>query len=269
MSHSISKLTKGHYLAPNYQTYDFDDFLVGCTKYEKPEKTGIWHLHERPMISMVLYGGNLEKRKGCEIHRTTGSLNYYHSYEVHRNDYKVFPSIHISLELEPKFLIKHDMNQADIETAVLDCQDSQLIFLKLLKEAVINDQQAKNSIELTLLSFIRNPIEEKPYSHLPLWIKKTKEIIHDRWNENISLHDLSLETQVHPITISKHFKRYFNCTLGDYMRKLKVKQAITLLSSTNLSLTETAYICGFSDQSHFTRIFKAMTGHLPKEFAKI
>ncbi len=221
------------------------------------------------MISMVLYGGNLEKRKGKEIQRTTGCVNFYHAHEVHKNEYKVFPSIHIGLELEDKFLKKYDYREADIEAAVQNCEDSQLIFLKLLKEAAINDEQAKSSIESILLSFIQSSNEKELNTYLPEWIKTVEEVLNDRWNENISLHDLAQETQVHPITISKHFKRYFHCTFGEYMRKLKVKQAITLLRSTNLSLTETAYACGFADHSHFTRVFKATTGHLPKELAKI
>jgi AraC family transcriptional regulator len=42
-----------------------------------------------------------------------------------------------------------------------------------------------------------------------------------------------------------------------------------MLKNTRLSLTEIAYTCGFADQGHFTRTFKAATGFLPKTFRKI
>ncbi len=57
---------------------------------------------------------------------------------------------------------------------------------------------------------------------------------------------------VHPVTISKYFPRYFSCTLGEYMRKLKIEKSLSLIKSPGNSLTNVAYACGFFDQSHFT-----------------
>jgi AraC family transcriptional regulator len=54
--------------------------------------------------------------------------------------------------------------------------------------------------------------------------------------------------------------------LGEYLRKLKVQKSIALIKNSELPLTEIAYLCGFSDQSHFTKVFKETLGFLPKEF---
>ncbi|RDC58741.1 helix-turn-helix transcriptional regulator [Adhaeribacter pallidiroseus] len=95
------------------------------------------------------------------------------------------------------------------------------------------------------------------------------EILQDKWNEPVTLPELASLTQVHPVTISKHFTRYFACTLGEYRRKLKVNKSLALLRNPHLSLTDVALECGFADQSHFIRIFKEMTGWLPKHFKKL
>jgi AraC family transcriptional regulator len=84
-------LERGHYLAPAYKTYKAGDLLVGITEYKRPIKTGIWHSHENPLISFVLYGGNLENRKREVIERTSGSVNFYHAHESHQNIYKKSP----------------------------------------------------------------------------------------------------------------------------------------------------------------------------------
>jgi AraC family transcriptional regulator len=84
----------------------------------------------------------------------------------------------------------------------------------------------------------------------------------------ITLQRLALETGVHPVTISKHFPRYFNCTLSVYIRKLRVQKAIGMLKANDTTLKGIAYACGFSDQSHFIRCFKTYTGFLPKDFRK-
>ncbi|WP_407933708.1 helix-turn-helix domain-containing protein [Aquimarina algiphila] len=50
---------------------------------------------------------------------------------------------------------------------------------------------------------------------------------------------------------------------------MKIDRSLDLLKSKQHSLTEIAYICGFSDQSHFTRVFKSISGYLPKEYTKV
>jgi AraC family transcriptional regulator len=80
------------------------------------------------------------------------------------------------------------------------------------------------------------------------------------------LQEIALIIGVHPVTISKFFRKYFSCTLGEYQRKIKIEKSIQLIKESKLSLTEIAFLCGFTDQSHFTRNFKNMTGFLPKKF---
>jgi AraC family transcriptional regulator len=93
--------------------------------------------------------------------------------------------------------------------------------------------------------------------------------MHDRWNESLSLQVLSDETGIHPVTISYYFPKYFACTFGAYMRKLKVSHALTLMKAGNTSLTSIAYECGFADQSHFIHTFKNLTGFLPAKYRKL
>ncbi len=67
---------------------------------------------------------------------------------------------------------------------------------------------------------------------------------------------------------SKHFRKYFSCTLGEYRRRLMVKQSIPLIRESRLSLSEIAYSCAFADQSHFIRTFRQVTGFRPKDFRR-
>lgn len=262
-------LKKGHYLAPNYLTSNFDDFLIGITYYQAPVETGNWHSHEKPMISFVLNGNNTEVRNGNVFKRVAGSSNYYNSYEQHKNIYNQFPSKHISIELEPDFLTKYEYSEAEIELAVKKSHDANFTFIKLMKEAQVNDTLSKSTAEMLFLSFVENSLNSNDQSQFPAWMKSVRDLLNDRWNENVSLKELAEHVNMHPTTISKYFKIYFQSTLGEYTRKLKVTRAIDFLHSSNYSLTEIAYICGFSDQSHFTRIFKSMTGYLPKDYVKL
>ena len=55
---------------------------------------------------------------------------------------------------------------------------------------------------------------------------------------------------------------------GEYIRKLRVEKAKDLLVSTNYKLTQIAYLSGFSDQSHFTKIFKEVMEKSPSNYRK-
>lgn len=95
-----------------------------------------------------------------------------------------------------------------------------------------------------------------------------KQLLHDKWNEVLSLQEIAGLVGAHPVTISKNFRKYFHCTLGTYQRRLKIEKSIDLIKNSTLSLSEIAFYCGFTDQSHFIRNFKELTGFLPKDYRK-
>ena len=53
------------------------------------------------------------------------------------------------------------------------------------------------------------------------------------------------------------------------MRRIKIEKAMVLLKHSNQTLTEIAFLCGFSDQSHFSKTFRITTGFKPNEFRKL
>jgi len=73
---------------------------------------------------------------------------------------------------------------------------------------------------------------------------------------------------IHPIHLSRDFPKYFHCTLGEYLRKLKVENSLKILNNFEF-LSEVALECGFSDQSHFIRCFKENMGITPLQYKSI
>lgn len=105
----------------------------------------------------------------------------------------------------------------------------------------------------------------------PKWATELKEIIQDQIDTNLSLSlkEISEGLQIHPSYVSREFSKYFsNLSFGEYIRKLRIEKAIELLSRPDHTLSEIAYLTGFSDQSHFNRIFKAHTGENPSDYRK-
>ncbi|HEX4850181.1 MAG TPA: chromate resistance protein ChrB domain-containing protein [Puia sp.] len=104
---------------------------------------------------------------------------------------------------------------------------------------------------------------------IPEWAQELKEIIQDHIDTNLSLKEISKDLEINPSYLSREFSKYFeDLSFGDYIRKQRIEKAIQLMETSSYSLTEIAYLTGFSDQSHFTRIFKKNTGQNPSGYRK-
>lgn len=243
----------------------FDGLTVGTTAYRKGTANDTLHAHDNPTICFLLEGGGIERKNRNIYERPACDVRFYHAGELHQSIIKVFPSKCVNLELEPLFLNQYEIPENIINLAVTGNLDVTFLMLKIHGELMADDSFTNSSIKILFLSML-NETRTLSNRKKPAWLVKLHELLNDRWSEQLDLEDLSLAVNVHPVTISKHFTKYFSCTLGEYMRKLKVGKSIYLIKNTRLSLTEIALQCGFADQSHFIRNFKKMTGLLPKDF---
>jgi AraC-like DNA-binding protein len=117
--------------------------------------------------------------------------------------------------------------------------------------------------------FMRNQLGRKK---VPAWARQLKETIQDQIDTNYSLNlkDLSKALELNPNYISREFSKYFDSlSFGEYIRKQRVDKAVELLQKGDITLIEIAYITGFSDQSHFNRVFKKHMGMTPTEYKKL
>ncbi len=133
-----------------------------------------------------------------------------------------------------------------------------------------HEKHTQNPVENLLLDVYKKFLKTKS-GKIPAWAEELKEIIQDQIDTNLtlSLKEVSQSLHVHPSYLSREFSKYFDdLSFGDYIRKLRIEKAIQLLNDPNHSLSEIAYLTGFSDQSHFTRIFKKVTGKNPSVHKK-
>jgi len=66
----------------------------------------------------------------------------------------------------------------------------------------------------------------------------------------------------------RDFQQIYNETPGRWIMKRRVEHAARILVNSNLSISQTAFESGFEDLSHFSRVFKKMTGKNPTEYKK-
>jgi AraC family transcriptional regulator len=84
--------------------------------------------------------------------------------------------------------------------------------------------------------------------------------------ETLNVSELAAAVGIHPVHLGVEFRKRFGVTTGEYVRALRIEHARPLLQKSDLSIAEIAASCGFCDQSHFARTFKAFTGSTPVEY---
>jgi len=261
-------LNKGQYTGKITDIHYLKGLIVGTTLYPEETSNSPVHYHENPHISLLLQGGHVEKRLHSEFERLPGDILFCFGGEAHQFITQLFPSKNINLELEYQFLQQYEIGENDIKKAIQENIDSRASILKMYKETLIGDNLSEVTIQMLFLSVAKD-FNKLANKRKPPWVLRLIEILNDRWNESPTLQELSFLTGVHPVTISKNFTRFFACTFGEYMRRIKINKSIELIRKTHLSLTDISFECGFSDQSHFIRSFKAFTGWLPGKFRKL
>ncbi len=167
-------------------------------------------------------------------------------------------------------LAYNNANDAELLEKGMMIYDALYSWAKFLQQ----EKHATSPFEHLLIDVFNKFLKEKAGAKkkIPNWAKELKEIIQDQIDTNLalSLKDISKELDVNASYLSREFSKYFeDLSFGEYIRKLRIEKAIQLIRSGDYSLTEVAYLTGFSDQSHFTRIFKKHTGSNPSAFKKM
>ena len=134
--------------------------------------------------------------------------------------------------------------------------DDILLQSLILKLIYMLDQHATHVIKLT----------SKKNNHQV--IAKTLEYINDHISDELTLDRLSGFANFNKTYFHKVFKASTGKTLHEYIEEQRIKKSIHLLTSTDMTLTQIAYECGFSSQSYFSYAFKRHMGCPPRDYAK-
>lgn len=132
-----------------------------------------------------------------------------------------------------------------------------------------HEKHTQNPAEHLLIEIFEQYLKQKSSKRTPFWVQEIKNLIQDQIDTAVTLKELSKDLDINPAYLSREFSRHFdNLSFGDYIRKQRIEKAIEYLQTSSFNLTKIAYLTGFSDQSHFTRIFKKHTGKNPSVYRK-
>ena len=100
----------------------------------------------------------------------------------------------------------------------------------------------------------------------PKWLNRVVDKISAEYAERLTLGQLSGEAGVHPVHLSRVFRRWNGQGIGEYVHRLRIRAACEQMLQAEMPIADIGLANGFADQSHFTRSFRRVTGMSPARF---
>ncbi|WP_219838194.1 response regulator [Paenibacillus sp. R14(2021)] len=106
-------------------------------------------------------------------------------------------------------------------------------------------------------------------TRLTPFVRRTKEVIAERYaDQSLSLEGVAGEMNVSAVYLSRLFKQEMGAAFIRYLTQTRMKEAIRLLSETDLAIHEIAERTGYESQHYFSTAFKKATGLPPNQYRK-
>ena len=223
------------------------------------------HTHENAFIAFVLSGGYNEscgyRRHEC----ICGAAILHPAGETHRNLFSSRGGLVFSLEFGSSWVDRLD--QVPTRTIGREGRIFELglqLYLRLSRGGWLGAVDLEEfALAITgELAHVHALQAEEASSR---WMKRTVEFLHGRACETMTLAGIAESAGVHPVHLARQFRKVHGCTVGDYIRRLRVQRAAVLLLETEEPISHIAQGCGFADQSHLTRLLKSALGATPRE----
>ena len=100
----------------------------------------------------------------------------------------------------------------------------------------------------------------------PRWLGQVVELCNGRLKELPSIAEIGATVGIHPVHLSRVFRNWYGFPLSRYILAQKTGRAAAALRAGTLSVAAVAAECGFSDQSHLCKAFKAVMRMTPTEY---
>lgn len=146
------------------------------------------------------------------------------------------------------------------------------LILRLRNEFRNRDSWSGLAIEglaLEMMGELGRACSKKSDGQPPAWLDEVRQRLASRIVETPTLAELAASAGVHPVHLAREFRKHFRCTIGDFIRRVRVEFACRQIAETDAPLSEVALAAGFYDQSHFSNIFRRLTGTTPAVYRTI
>ena len=233
------------------------------------------HAHELAFFALLLevqYGERYERQerqfRPFTVHFRPAGIP--HQDEVGPHGVRFF-----EIEIRPSWRQRLADCSAALDLAHDDCKGGPLLWLgmKMYREfqgAASADSAAAGDlfVESLLAEMLAHVarMRRENVTHRPAWLGRIIEKLAAEHCQRVTLDELGREAGVHPVHLSRVFRKCVGEGIGEHVHRLRIRAACEQMLTGETSMAEISLAAGYADQSHFTRAFRRATGMTPAAF---
>jgi len=265
-------LPSGEHYGKLLQKWVSDTFSISEIKYAAGAKHSL-HGNEQALLVFVEKGGYAKTVGTDELACTKDALLFVPAQRLQADVFGATETTCLIVDFGSGFLSRVLNSGAAIgKELLLSGAEFTAAGIQLAEEFKQRDSVSALVVESLLLQILAHGFRVHNSSLRPMvpsWLLTTKDILRDCFPESLTMEGIASEIGVHPVHLSREFRRFFKTTPGNYLRRVRVDFAAIQLTETTRPLSDIAMAAGFADQAHFSRTFRRLTKLSPSEFRRL
>jgi AraC family transcriptional regulator len=229
------------------------------------------HVHADPVVSLVLDGDGAEEVGGRTRLVTAQDLLLTPAYAVHGYRFSR-AGRWFNMQLTDAWLARvADGAPALPETAQIVHSHAAAAWAARVRTEVrqrdaVSSLAIDGAMTLMIADLARSRVDA---AHTrPRWLRVVEDALDASAASPPSVDELAALAGVHPTHLLRTFRRHHGTTISNYVRDRRIQRARVEVAKTDRPLSAIALDAGFSDQSHFTRVFRQAFGETPGQSAR-
>lgn len=186
------------------------------------------------------------------------------AYAEHRDEIGPDGALFLCVDIAPSYWSALADAGISLQRRAFEDRPISSVASRLLRELCEKQASWPGAAESLLDELVADYVAEsrRVQRREPRWLRRALERLHaDPANE--SLGTIATDLDLHPVHVSRMFKRHMRVTLSQYQRELRLQHAARGVLESRESLASLADSHGFADQSHMTREFMRATNWSP------
>jgi AraC family transcriptional regulator len=218
------------------------------------------HYHEREYFCLVT-AGRFEERAGGGSHRCAAETVVFHPPgDVHADTFDAVTSC-LNIELPADLgLARAELGDTFRRRDQRRALGLTALGRRIHRELRRSDPASGLALQGLVLELAAEWSRIAPSARRPAWLGEVLRIVHAEYATGIDCRNIAARVGVHPVRLSREFRRAYGVTMTELAIQLRVEHAARLLRTTRRSLAAIALDAGFADQSHLAKLFRRHTG---------
>lgn len=247
---------------------DLTESMLTSTAYA-PHLHLAQHAHASAFLLFVRHGSFVEQHGSRAEHLDRFSCIFRPRLDEHANDFEGGGALLLAIDVNARWLDR--LRDAGFTGERFSVRSP---FVQQFADRVEAELREPDELSETVVEALATDVvafgwrrrRTTCHPRKSVWLERARRLIENEFASALSLAGVASTVGVHPVHLAREFRALYGCTVGEYIRNVRVSFARQQLSTSDDPIAEVALLAGFADQSQLTKSFKRVTGQTPAAY---